>query len=245
MRKILITLAALGLSVLPTYADVDGVQKLIEQVRDANGRCRGSGDDAACGLRDELTAKLYDLGWCYGKPHQAMYEMEWHQCTLPLPTWAADAQRISVSARPESEYIFDGIEASLTIPLHLEGHLGTLISFNCRKTHDSFGFVIKPHLSVRSGAVTVYKRSTGLSTGFREHFFTSEIADGSMVVGVLTETAPISELLEELHGGGEFLFRFEGHDGEAVISLGIEPTREMKNDIGSMYQMCELLSHRR
>ena len=51
----------------------------------ANEQCRGgSGDDKAtldaCDEREAYSKRLGQIGWCYGEPDQAGYQMKWHRC---------------------------------------------------------------------------------------------------------------------------------------------------------------------
>ena len=51
----------------------------------ANEDCRGgSGDSAetntACEYRNTIDRKMAAAGWCYGRPGESGYQMDWHRC---------------------------------------------------------------------------------------------------------------------------------------------------------------------
>ncbi|MFS2324989.1 hypothetical protein U2P60_06155 [Brucella sp. H1_1004] len=59
--------------------------RIISQWHTENQLCRGGSGDSpethkACGRRDKLDAKLASVGWCYGRPGEYGYQMNWHQC---------------------------------------------------------------------------------------------------------------------------------------------------------------------
>ncbi|MEI4480655.1 MULTISPECIES: S1C family serine protease [unclassified Phyllobacterium] len=59
---------------------------LISRWFDENSNCRGgAGSDPetnkACTRREELSADLLSVGWCYGKKQDYGYQMKWHKCT--------------------------------------------------------------------------------------------------------------------------------------------------------------------
>jgi hypothetical protein len=59
------------------------LKALVGQWHKANEVCRGTSDDGtmpACDRRDEVSAQLDLVGWCYGKKGQAGYQMKWHAC---------------------------------------------------------------------------------------------------------------------------------------------------------------------
>lgn len=63
----------------------DSADSFIKDWSVANSDCRGlSGDDprgySACQRRDEITEKLQAIGYCYGRPEEAGYQMDWHIC---------------------------------------------------------------------------------------------------------------------------------------------------------------------
>ncbi|MVA59268.1 hypothetical protein [Agrobacterium vitis] len=60
-------------------------RRIIGQWHDQDGTCRGRlGDDdktlRACDRREEIGAKLENIGWCYGRPGEYGYQMNWHAC---------------------------------------------------------------------------------------------------------------------------------------------------------------------
>lgn len=60
-------------------------KRIISQWYDQNGACRGgSGNEdetwRACDRREDISAKLAAVGWCYGRPGEYGYQMSWHVC---------------------------------------------------------------------------------------------------------------------------------------------------------------------
>lgn len=66
-------------------ARADNIKALIEGWIAANEECRGEPggsprSDAGCSAREAVDAELKVLGWCYGRPGDAGYQMNWHRC---------------------------------------------------------------------------------------------------------------------------------------------------------------------
>jgi hypothetical protein len=60
-------------------------KQLIKAYTSADVTCRGSQGDAGapeCERRTRLTARLNQIGWCYGKRSQDRAEFRWHHCTF-------------------------------------------------------------------------------------------------------------------------------------------------------------------
>jgi hypothetical protein len=60
-------------------------ETMIKLWHEANSQCRGGPGDQkatldACEEREAYGKRLGQLGWCYGKPGEAGYQMKWHQC---------------------------------------------------------------------------------------------------------------------------------------------------------------------
>lgn len=71
--------------VLATDKGVSDPSRIISQWQDENTRCRGGSGDSrdtwkACDRREAIGAKLDAVGWCYGRPGEAGYQMSWHRC---------------------------------------------------------------------------------------------------------------------------------------------------------------------
>jgi hypothetical protein len=70
-------------------AQVPPIRDLITVERKLNTMCRGWSPggvgerrlDQICSTRDNLRKALNKLGYCYGKQHEAGYQMKWHRCT--------------------------------------------------------------------------------------------------------------------------------------------------------------------
>lgn len=78
-------LAAALLAPAAASARSDASEALIAEWTDLNSTCRGgSGDDPktmkACDAREAVSAKLKNLGWCYGRPGDAGYQRSWILC---------------------------------------------------------------------------------------------------------------------------------------------------------------------
>lgn len=59
--------------------------RVIAQWQEENELCRGGSGNSdetmkACDRRDSITAKLLNVGWCYGQPGEYGYQMNWHRC---------------------------------------------------------------------------------------------------------------------------------------------------------------------
>ncbi|MBB4064403.1 hypothetical protein GGR23_001580 [Gellertiella hungarica] len=59
--------------------------RVIAQWQAENGLCRGGSGDSdetlkACDRRDVIDTKLRNVGWCYGRPGEYGYQMDWHSC---------------------------------------------------------------------------------------------------------------------------------------------------------------------
>lgn len=66
-------------------AKAESAQDLMQQWDVANDKCRdGMGDPATwqpfCDKRTVLSSQLKNLGWCWGHPGQASYQMKWEHC---------------------------------------------------------------------------------------------------------------------------------------------------------------------
>ncbi len=82
--------------VLASDKGVSGPHRIVSQWQDENSRCRGGAGDSdetwrACDRREAIGAKLKLVGWCYGHPGEAGYQMSWHQCDDGSETVSADA----------------------------------------------------------------------------------------------------------------------------------------------------------
>jgi hypothetical protein len=82
-------IGACVLALLPTATLAQGppIRDLIAMELELNSMCRGwSLDDEGhldkiCSTRDKLGKALNKMGYCYGKQHEAGYQMKWHRCT--------------------------------------------------------------------------------------------------------------------------------------------------------------------
>lgn len=68
-----------------TNDEIESAQDLMQQWDVANDKCRdGMGDPATwqpfCDKRTVLSSQLKNLGWCWGHPGQASYQMKWEHC---------------------------------------------------------------------------------------------------------------------------------------------------------------------
>lgn len=73
--------------VLATDRNVTGPERIIAQWHNENSLCRGGSGDSketllACDRRETLGAKLGAVGWCYGRPGEFGYQMNWHACDM-------------------------------------------------------------------------------------------------------------------------------------------------------------------
>jgi hypothetical protein len=67
------------------HAAAPTAKQLIKAYTAADETCRGSQGDtgaAECERRSRLTARLSQIGWCYGKKSQDRSEFKWHHCTF-------------------------------------------------------------------------------------------------------------------------------------------------------------------
>lgn len=82
--------------VLATDRNAIEPTRILDQWQTENGNCRGGSGDSdetwkACGRRDDIGKKLEAIGWCYGRPGEAGYQMDWHRCD------AADSTQVAAS----------------------------------------------------------------------------------------------------------------------------------------------------
>jgi hypothetical protein len=81
-------LAALALVVATGGANAQQPPPTVLELLKAEGKaaeaCEGSGDSAIvaqqCRLRDRLSGRLAQAGWCYGRKDQSDEKKEWHAC---------------------------------------------------------------------------------------------------------------------------------------------------------------------
>jgi hypothetical protein len=71
--------------VIATDKNASEPVRIISQWQDEDGICRGvSGNSPeilkACDRREAIGAKLEAVGWCYGRPGEYGYQMNWHRC---------------------------------------------------------------------------------------------------------------------------------------------------------------------
>lgn len=89
--------------VLATDKGVLGPFRIISQWQDENGRCRGGVGDSsqtwkACDRREAIGAKLKAVGWCYGRPGEAGYQMSWHRCDDDVEVKSTDSKAVGSAA---------------------------------------------------------------------------------------------------------------------------------------------------
>lgn len=85
MKQALTVFAVLALVsyVSGTACAEETPDQLISHWTKANSVCRGSSGEAsdrACALREQISAKLEPLGWCYGRKGEFGYQNKWHRC---------------------------------------------------------------------------------------------------------------------------------------------------------------------
>lgn len=86
MRNLMISLSFFVYSA-SCFAAGSRPSDLISQEQHADSECRGKpgGSDrsnAGCKARQLIEDKLYAIGWCYGRPGEASFQMDWHKCGL-------------------------------------------------------------------------------------------------------------------------------------------------------------------
>jgi hypothetical protein len=93
-----VVLCCLSLLSLPAFAqnqmDTATAKQVLEVHAYLNEQCRGGPGDqpstrVACDNREKLGKVLTKAGWCYGRPDQPSYMMDWHRCDAPTKTPAA------------------------------------------------------------------------------------------------------------------------------------------------------------
>ena len=72
-------------TVLSTDKGAREPSRVLAQWQTENENCRGGSGDSdetikACERRDSIAAKLQNVGWCYGRPGEYGYQMNWHPC---------------------------------------------------------------------------------------------------------------------------------------------------------------------
>lgn len=82
--------------VIASDRNVSEPTRIIDQWQEENGNCRGGSGDSdetwkACDRREAIGRKLGAVGWCYGRPNEAGYQMNWHRCD------AADSPQVAAS----------------------------------------------------------------------------------------------------------------------------------------------------
>jgi hypothetical protein len=85
MRTALAALAlAAGVGGAQAQQQMPTVPELLTAEVKAAQACEGSGDPAVikeqCRLRDRLSGRLAQAGYCYGRKGQTEEKMEWHAC---------------------------------------------------------------------------------------------------------------------------------------------------------------------
>ncbi|WP_245415276.1 hypothetical protein [Hoeflea marina] len=71
--------------VIQTDKKVHAPIRIFSQWQEQNGQCRGGPGDSedtmkACERREAIGAKLEAIGWCYGRPGEYGYQIDWHVC---------------------------------------------------------------------------------------------------------------------------------------------------------------------
>lgn len=109
--------------VLATDKNVLEPTRILAQWQNENGNCRGGSGDSdetwkACGRRDAIGKKLEAVGWCYGRPGEAGYQMNWHRCdAADDPQVAAADKAITAAQRPSpGEYPATAFKGRTRLP---------------------------------------------------------------------------------------------------------------------------------
>lgn len=57
------------------------IQFLLEEIDQANDKCRGGPDKVACDKRGRLMQEAEKAGWCWGPQDEVGYKQRWIQCS--------------------------------------------------------------------------------------------------------------------------------------------------------------------
>lgn len=84
MRAVLTALVVVVAGGAQAQQQLPTVPELLTAEREATRACEGSGDPAVirehCRLRDRLSGRLAQAGYCWGRKGQTDEKKEWHAC---------------------------------------------------------------------------------------------------------------------------------------------------------------------
>ena len=109
--------------VIATDKNVTEPVRIISQWLDQNMKCRGGPGNSdetlkACERREAIGGKLEAVGWCYGRPGEYGYQMNWHRCDDKNRVASADvrigASESKVLLRP-SDYRVKSVYRGKTV----------------------------------------------------------------------------------------------------------------------------------
>lgn len=109
--------------VIATDKNASEPGRIISQWMAQNTQCRGGSGNSdetlqACDRREAIGAKLEAVGWCYGRPGEYGYQMNWHRCDARDQVASADVQLGTAESKQvlqPSDYPATGIYRGKTI----------------------------------------------------------------------------------------------------------------------------------
>lgn len=146
--------------VLATDKGVSEPLRIISQWQDENSRCRGgSGDSSdtwkACDRREAIRAKLDAVGWCYGRPDEAGYQMSWHRCDDAGGRAPATANLVGGAAKVKLSPAEYPTKAGLSGQTQLPDFRGRDRDFNTYRTRIRDGMRAGPNYAGRYSVIQI------------------------------------------------------------------------------------------
>jgi Ni/Co efflux regulator RcnB len=96
MKRILIVAIA-AVWATGAFAQDARTRELIRLWHQENSTCRGSSDpvrtEPACRKRADLSSRLDERGWCYGKEGEIGADHRWHRCARGSVRYEGDYER--------------------------------------------------------------------------------------------------------------------------------------------------------
>ncbi|WP_245586687.1 hypothetical protein [Pleomorphomonas oryzae] len=146
--------------VLATDKGVSEPHRIISQWLDENARCRGgSGDSSetwkACDRRKAISAKLEAVGWCYGRPGEAGYQMNWHRCDDGGEIASADAKAAGATSKTKFSPADYPAKVIFTGQTRLPDFKGRDRDFNTYRTRIRDGMRVGPNYAGQYSVIQI------------------------------------------------------------------------------------------
>ena len=245
-----------SISSVSSVASAETSAEIIEKLRELRGWCNGYGgpygtSEAACEEESRLTRSLSEeYNFCF-EGVGAMTNYVWQECGLAQEKYYSFAGR-------GADYEFDGITATLTVPLvelqHGEVlHTGKknddydkVVAFSCREgSKQNMGFYfLEGEVPASGGAMFMFGMFDEELPRYVASYSGRSTEDREMILEFGMGNK-LPELIMSFYDNASSSFRFHDPDKSGhVLNISLQPGLhgDSKDKFAQFYQICRVLS---